>query len=216
MTIDDRLREGYRHFRDVIFEEDRRIYEDLADFGQTPHTLVITCSDSRVIVQQILNAGPGDLFVVRNVAAMVPPYETDAGYHGTSAAIEFAVTVLEVDNVVVMGHVGCGGVANVVDHALPEESFVGRWMRPLQDWAKDNGDSFTKDPTLRKRILERAAVNLSIENLKSFPFVAERVEAGTLKLSGLVFDIRNGDLVEVLDRRDTNFNVRSVLADAGK
>ncbi|TNE62832.1 MAG: carbonic anhydrase [Alphaproteobacteria bacterium] len=216
MSIDERLREGYRQFRNVIFEEDRQIYEDLADFGQTPHTLVITCSDSRVIVQQILNAGPGDLFVVRNVAAMVPPHETDGGYHGTSAAIEFAVTVLQVDNVVVMGHAGCGGVANVVDHALPENSFVGRWMRPLQDWVKAHGDGIPEDPAIRKRVLERAAVHLSIENLKSFPFVAERVEAGKLRLSGLLFDIKNGDLVEVLDRRDTNFNVRSVLADSGK
>ncbi|WP_417450753.1 carbonic anhydrase [Kordiimonas sp.] len=212
MSIDERLQKGYRTFKEQAFERDRQIYEDLATHGQTPHTLVIACSDSRVLVQQILTAGPGDLFVVRNVAAMVPPYERDSGYHGTSAAIEFAVTALEVDNIVVLGHAGCGGVASVVDRNMPEDSFVGQWMRPLHNWLKHYGHLTAEDPATRKRLLERAAVYLSIQNLKSFPFVAERVSAGTLALEGLLFNIHTGDLSEVIAKHDTAFSLRSVLA----
>ncbi|WP_262691124.1 carbonic anhydrase [Kordiimonas aestuarii] len=212
MSIDQRLLNGYRTFREQAFERDRELYEDLATHGQTPHTLVIACSDSRVLVQQILTAGPGDLFVVRNVAAMVPPYETDGVYHGTSAAIEFAVTALEVDNIVVLGHAGCGGVASVVDRNVPEDSFVGRWMRPLQEWQKKYDDLTAADPGTRKRLLERAAIYLSMQNLKSFPFVADRVKAGKLSLQGLLFDIHTGDLSEVVAKHDTAFTLRSVLA----
>lgn len=212
MTIDERLRSGYRTFREGAFERDRELYQDLATYGQTPHTLVITCSDSRVVVQDILSAGPGDLFVVRNVAAMVPPYENDKGYHGTSAAIEFAVTALEVDNIVVMGHAGCGGVASVIDRNVPEDSFVGQWMRPLHNWVRDH-DSFSGEkPAARKRMLERAAVYLSIQNLKTFPFVTERMSSGKLALQGLLFDIHNGELSEVIARNNTDFDLRSVLA----
>lgn len=215
MSIDERLLTGYRTFREEAFERDRALYEELASQGQTPHTLVIACSDSRVLPQQILTAGPGDLFVVRNVAAMVPPYEKDEGHHGTSAAIEFAVTVLEVSNVVVMGHAGCGGVASVVDRNMPADSFVGQWMRPLHQWMESYGHITAEDPATRKRLLERAAIHLSIQNLKSFPFVAERVSAGKLALKGLLFDIHTGDLSEVIAKHDTAFNLRSVLEGHG-
>lgn len=215
MSIDERLLTGYRTFRHETFERDRALYQELASQGQSPHTLVIACSDSRVLPQHILTAGPGDLFVVRNVAAMVPPYEQDEGHHGTSAAIEFAVTVLEVANVVVMGHAGCGGVASVVDCNMPANSFVGQWMRPLHKWMENYGHITAEDPATRKRLLERAAIHLSIQNLKTFPFVAERVSAGKLALEGLLFDIHTGDLSEVIAKHDTAFNLRSVLEGHG-
>lgn len=213
MTIDDRLREGYAHFKTSVFEKDRALYEKLAQHGQQPHTLVIACSDSRVLPQQILSAGPGELFVVRNVAAMVPPYEADSGYHGTSAAIEFAVTALEVDNIVVMGHAGCGGVASVVDKNVPENSFVSNWMRPLRDWLATYDDMTAQDPTTRKRLLERAAVSLSLQNLRNFPFVAERIRAGTLSVEGLLFNIHTGDLSKVIAKHDTAFSLQSILGE---
>ncbi|NVJ98582.1 MAG: carbonic anhydrase [Alphaproteobacteria bacterium] len=208
--IDDRLVKGYQHFRDSVFESDRSLYEELATMGQKPHTLLIACSDSRVLPQQILSAGPGDLFVVRNVAAMVPPYEKDSGYHGTSAAIEFAVTVLEVDNIVVMGHAGCGGVASVIDHSMPADSFVHNWMRPLREWLRANEGFDEADPCESKRMLERAAVHLSLQNLKSFPFVKERVEAGDLSVVGFIFDIHNGDLSQVKAKQHISLDVESL------
>ncbi|WP_417465078.1 carbonic anhydrase [Kordiimonas sp.] len=212
MVIDERLLTGYRTFREETFERDRALYEELASEGQSPHTLVIACSDSRVLPQHILTSGPGDLFVVRNVAAMVPPYEQDEGHHGTSAAIEFAVTVLEVANVVVMGHAGCGGVASVIDRNMPADSFVGQWMRPLHRWMDTHGDSLaTKDPEKRKKLLERAAIHLSVQNLMTFPFVKERVSAGSLAVEGLLFDIHTGDLAEVVAKHDTVFDLISVL-----
>lgn len=213
MTLDDRLRRGYAHFKASVFEKDRALYEQLAQHGQQPHTLVIACSDSRVLPQQILSAGPGELFVVRNVAAMVPPYETDGGYHGTSAAIEFAVTGLKVANIVVMGHAGCGGVASVVDKNLPEDSFVSNWMRPLKNWIATYDDMTALDPATRKRVLERAAVSLSLQNLRQFPFVADGLRNGTLAVEGLLFNIHTGDLSKVIAKHDTAFSLQSILSD---
>ena len=213
MTIDERLRKGYANFKTSTFEKDRALYEQLAQHGQEPHTLVIACSDSRVLPQHILSAGPGELFVVRNVAAMVPPYEDDDGYHGTSAAIEFAVTALGVDNIVVIGHAGCGGVASVVDKNVAEDSFVGNWMRPLREWLATYDDMTPQDPTARKSLLERAAVSLSLQNLRGFPFVAERIQAGTLSVEGLLFNIHTGDLSKVIAKHDTAFSLQSILGE---
>lgn len=213
MTIDDRLRKGYAHFKSSVFEKDRDLYEQLAQHGQQPHTLVIACSDSRVLPQHILSAGPGELFVVRNVAAMVPPYEADSGYHGTSAAIEFATTVLKVDNIVVMGHAGCGGVASVVDNSMPEDSFVSNWMRPLRKWLATYDDMTAQDPAVRKRLLERAAISLSLQNLRNFPFVAERIKAGNLEVEGLLFNIHTGDLSKVIAKHDTAFSLQNILGE---
>jgi len=213
MTLDDRLRQGYAHFKTSVFEKERELYEQLAQHGQQPHTLVIACSDSRVFPQQILSAGPGELFVVRNVAAMVPPYEDDSGYHGTSAAIEFAVTVLGVDNIIVMGHAGCGGVASVVDTKIDPKSFVSNWMRPLREWLTTYDNMTAQDPSTRKRLLERAAVYLSTQNLRSFPFVSEGIRKGTLNVEGLLFNIHTGDLSQVIAKHDTAFTLQSILSE---
>ena len=116
----DRLIEGYRRFRTEFWPGQRERYEALANSGQSPETLVIACSDSRVDPQTVFGAAPGELFVVRNVAGLVPTYQPDAGYHGTSAALEFAVRVLKVKRIVVLGHVHCGGILAMVEGAPPE------------------------------------------------------------------------------------------------
>jgi carbonic anhydrase len=213
MGLDRRLRKGYRAFRETTFARDRARYEELANYGQSPHTLVIACSDSRVLPQTILSAGPGELFIVRNVAAMVPPFESDDGFHGTSAAIEFAVTALGVSTIAVMGHAGCGGVASVVDQNVAPDSFVFNWMRPLREWLAAHEGQAAADPALRKSMLEQAAVHLSLRNLMTFPFVAERVEERTLALEGLLFNIHDGELSSVIAEGETEFRLQGFLDD---
>lgn len=208
--MDSRILEGYKRFCENDFNANRDLYEQLATQGQTPHTMVIACSDSRVQVDKILNANPGDLFVVRNVAAMVPPCEIDTGYHGTSAAIEFAVTALKVDNIAVIGHAGCGGVASVVDSAIDDHTFIGHWMEPLRDWLAENDDLIAKDPASRKSMLERAAVYLSIRNLKTFPFVQEALANNAINLEGMLFNIKEGDLSRVDAADDGAYRLTSL------
>ncbi|MEX0300151.1 MAG: carbonic anhydrase [Kordiimonas sp.] len=210
MTIDDRLREGYANFKASTFEKDKALYSELAENGQKPHTLVISCSDSRVPPQHILSADPGDLFVVRNVAASVSENGDDTADNSTAAAIEFAVTALGVDNIIIIGHTGCGGVASVIDDSVPHESFVGKWMAPLRSWLSANDVAKDKSNSERKAWLEKAAVNRSLNNLKTFPFVAERAGAGTLQLKGFIFNIQTGDLSEVVPVEDGSYSLAAL------
>jgi len=188
------LLEGYRQFRDQNWPSYRRLFENLADFGQSPRALVIGCSDSRVDPQMIFGAKPGEIFVIRNVANLVPPYAPDANYHGTSAAIEFAVRVLKVPLIVVMGHGGCGGVRALLD-GLPnlDSEFLSTWVSIARDAGKEVQDLHL-DGEERQRAGEEACIRLSLDRLRSFPWVAEAVEAGTLELHGSHFDVRTGML----------------------
>ena len=187
------LIDGYRRFREQTWPGARSRYEALAERGQAPETLVIACSDSRVDPATVFDAGPGELFVVRNVAALVPPYQPDQGYHGTSAALEFAVRVLGVRRIVVLGHEHCGGVQAAVEGA-PDAArdFVEPWIglaRPTLDMLSRSDD--------RSALLARAeqeVVRLSLANLRSFPWIAEALEAGRLELRGYRFAIRTGVL----------------------
>lgn len=190
------LHEGYRAFRSGRFAEEAARYRALAS-GQQPRTMVIACADSRVDPATIFAAGPGELFVVRNVAAIVPPFEEGGGYHGTSAAIEFAVTGLKVETILVMGHGQCGGVAACL--AAVEDRPVGRFIAPwvgLLDGCRD--ELIAREPAMagadRQRALERMGVQQSLENLMTFPFVARAVEAGSLKLEGAWFSIADAEL----------------------
>jgi carbonic anhydrase len=190
----DRLLEGYRRFRSEVWPAERDRYETLARKGQRPETLVIACSDSRVDPATVFNAGPGELFVVRNVAGLVPPYQPDARYHGTSAAIEYAVRVLRVRQIVVLGHEQCGGIKAMVEGA-PEEArdFVEPWMRiaaPVLQEAPPHGhDHLTH--------YETAAVRLTLRNLMTFPWIAEPAGAGRLALHGFRFGVRTGVLTRL-------------------
>ena len=188
----DGLLAGYRRFRDTAWPEHRRLFERLAEDGQTPSTMIVACSDSRVDPQMIFGAGPGELFVVRNVANIVPPYQPDQAYHGTSAALEFGIKALNVRRLIVMGHGLCGGVQALMS-GTPESlgDFVAPWLR-VGARARDRVLACTaEDPQLEG---EHAVVRLSLENLRTFPWILEREQDGRLALLGAHFDVRFGRL----------------------
>ena len=195
------LLEGYRAFMARRWPAEHARYAELAR-GQSPKYLVIACSDSRADPAVIFNAGPGELFIIRNVAAIVPPYETGSGQHGTSAAIAFAVTELKVPNIVVLGHAQCGGVAAALAGASAAKvPFLSEWIGLL-------------DPAVARCAhhgqteLERETIKLSLERLLTFPFIAERVAQGKLTLDGARFGIADGTL-EVLDPATKKFSAVS-------
>jgi carbonic anhydrase len=189
----DRLLEGYRRFRAETWPNERARYRALARQGQSPETLVIACSDSRADPATVFNAGPGELFVVRNVAGLVPPYEPDARYHGTSAAIEYGVRVLKVRQIVVLGHVLCGGVRALVEGAPAEAGdFVETWMKIAKPVLRDSAARASGAELIER--CEHGVVRLSLDNLARFPWIAEAVAAGRLALHGFQFDIHTGVL----------------------
>ncbi len=190
----DPLIEGYRKFRAETGPVERARYEALAHLGQSPEAMVIACSDSRVDPQTIFRAVPGEIFVVRNVAALVPPYKPDAGYHGTSAALEFGVKVLKVARLVVLGHGQCGGVRALAFGPPPQaRDFIASWVeigRPAVEAAGDAQEG-------RLARIEAEVVRLSLANLTTFPWIAEAVAAGRLVLQGYLFDVHAGMLTNV-------------------
>jgi carbonic anhydrase len=201
------LIEGYQRFREHGWAEQRARWAELAE-GQRPRVMVIACSDSRVDPAQIFDVSPGEIFVVRNVANLVPPFETSAGHHGVSAALEFAVTQLEVPEVVVMGHGACGGVkASLVrafrDARPGEGGFIADWVH-LLDTARDKVVAAHGTTDEAAHALELEGVKLSLANLRTFPFVAEREKAGTLRLRGAYFAIADG-VLHVLDEAEQEY-----------
>jgi len=193
----DRLIEGYRRFRSEVWPTERARYEALSKTGQRPETLVVACSDSRVDPQSVFGAGPGEMFIVRNIAGLVPPYQPDAHAHGSSAALEFGVRVLKVARIVVLGHAQCGGVKAMVEGAPAEApDFVESWMAIAKSVLAPMPEQVASEDTLRH--YEGEIVRLSLANLMTFPWIAEAVEAGRLKLHGFSFDVHTG----VLSRLD--------------
>ena len=189
------LEAGYRAFLDDRFVRERRRYEATAE-RQSPETMVIGCCDSRVSPDVIFDASPGEIFVARNIANLVPPFERAGQYHGTSSAIEFAVQQLKVKHIVVLGHARCGGILAAADAAAPLSpgDFIGQWMSliaPAIDRMRPAGAA--SDADLRR--LEFAAIELSLSNLMTFPFVRARVERGELQLHGAYFGVANGVLL---------------------
>lgn len=195
----EKLIQGFQSFR-ASYYEDNPLYEKLVKEGQNPETLVIACSDSRNDPALLTGSKPGDLFVVRNVAAIVPPYQPDDGYHGTSAAIEFAVKGLKVKNIIVLGHALCGGVQTLsryADRDMPGFEFLSRWMRIGLCACQAVGRVLPDAPEpVRLRALEQALILTSLENLKTFPWIREGLERGTLSIHGWYFDMVNGALLE--------------------
>jgi carbonic anhydrase len=188
----DALFDGYRRFRAESWPELQRRFESLAQ-GQAPKVMVIGCSDSRVDPQQILGAAPGELFVLRNVAALVPPYAPDQAHHGASAAVEFAVRVLKVERIVVLAHAGCGGVQALFEGAPAEASdFVVNWMG-IATRARATVDPSLQGPE-RQQAREEACVGVTIDNLMGFPWIRERVEQGSLAITGMHFGVARGCL----------------------
>jgi len=189
----DPLIAGYRRFRVDHWPAAKAEYEALAVDGQTPHTLIVACSDSRADPALIFDAAPGQLFVVRNVANLVPPYEPDGQLHGVSAALEFGVKVLNVRRIVVMGHAHCGGVAAMRDGAPNTvQDFVAPWIAQGTPVVRRIAETCGPDDC--EQATEEAVVRLSLDNLRTFPWIAERETAGTLELTGLHFGIAEGML----------------------
>ena len=193
------LVDGYRRFLANRYQHEAELYRALAETGQSPKTMVVACCDSRVDPTAIYSAGPGELFVVRNVANLVPPFEPHGDYHGTSAALEFAVGGLGVENIVVMGHARCGGVRAHLDGVYGRSNkpnFIDRRMSLLNAArAQALRDGAGEPLDVQQRALEHASVRHSIENLQTFPFVKERLDEGRLRLRGAYFDISDGRLL---------------------
>ncbi len=198
-------------YKAALTEHDKQRYRSLADNGQFPKVMVIGCSDSRVNPDYIFNSAPGDLFVVRNVANLIPPYEVDEASHGTSAALEFAVKGLKVEHIVIMGHSLCGGVKACCQgvHADSEVSddlvFIPKWTSILNHCAED---ALSQEPDLSLEDLsnrvELSAIRASLKNLKDFPFIQDGIKNGTLQVHGAYFDIGEAQLY-VLDGETDDF-----------
>ncbi len=191
------LLEGYRRFRANRFDTARERWQQLAD-GQAPRAVVIACSDSRADPATIFDTDPGEIFVIRNVANLVPPFESGGGRHGVSAALEFAVTQLNVPEILVMGHERCGGITAALTGMFfgakaGEGGFVHKWMSQIEGPAEAiSRELGTGEDAQRK--LEEVSIRQSLSNLRTFPFVAEREASGSLKLLGCHFSIRDGEL----------------------
>ncbi len=185
---------GYRRFRVGRYPEERDRYERLARDGQTPAAMVIACSDSRSGPEIVFDAIPGELFVVRNVAGLVPAYTPDAGLHGASAALEYAVRLLRVSSIVVLGHGRCGGIGAALEpDAASGTDFVGAWVEGLRELAIEVAAT-TDDPRPARLRLELRSVERSLDHLRTFPWIASRADRGELTLAGAWFDISSGEL----------------------
>lgn len=210
-SFPEHLADRFRRFRHKHFTQLADQYEELATYGQKPEVMIMTCSDSRVDPETIFGALPGELFVVRNVASLVPPFETGGQYHGVSACIEFAVLNLRVKHIIIMGHSSCGGVKACLDeHAAiqTEAHFISNWMSLLDDARADVLAKHEGRPQVEKQAaLERAGVQASINNLRTFPFVAEQEDKGRLSLHGAHFDIGTGSLSVLNHSRGEFFNL---------
>lgn len=197
MSSPGRLIEGFARFREKHFSQNDALFRELVEQGQTPKILVVACCDARVDPALVLDCAPGDLFVIRNVANLVPPAENQGHYHGTSAALEFGVRKLNVAHIIVLGHAHCGGI-----HALLEgdvrkgDTFISEWMGIANAAREEASREFADSGSaVLHRACEQRAILVSLANLMTFHWIRERVEGGTLALHGWYFDIEHGELL---------------------
>lgn len=197
MSSPKQLIEGFRRFREHSFADDDAQFHDLVQFGQTPSTLVVGCCDSRVDPALILDCAPGDLFVIRNVANLVPPAENQGHYHGTSAALEFGVRSLAVQHIIVLGHAHCGGIHALMEGSVAtEDFFIAEWMGIADAARKQVEKEFAgASSEVRHRACEQQAILVSLNNLMTFSWIRELVEQGKLTLHGWYFDLERGELL---------------------
>src|SRR6266702_2161297 len=200
------LLDGYQAFTTQRLPTEQTRYRELSERGQSTEVMVIGCCDSRVSPEVIFDAGPGELFVVRNVANLVPVYQPDSGTHGVSAALEYAVSVLRVKHIVVLGHAQCGGIRAFVDNNAPLSpgDFIGRWMSMFVKPGERVGQRDHETMADFATRIEKAAVFRSLENLLTFPFVRTLAERGELQLHGAYFGVAEGSLF-VLDQAAKEF-----------
>jgi carbonic anhydrase len=206
LTFPKQLLDGYRTFRTQRLPTEQSRYRELSERGQAPEVMVIGCCDSRVSPEVIFDAGPGELFVMRNIANLVPVYQPDENAHGVSAALEYAVNVLRVKHIVVLGHAQCGGIRAFIDKIEPLSpgDFIGKWMAMFikpGEVVEQRSHETMQQFVVR---IEKAAVFRSLENLMTFPFVRSRVERGDLNLHGAYFGVAEGSLF-VLDKASKEF-----------
>ncbi len=193
------LLDGLVRFRANYFHKEPGLYQSLAKSGQAPQVAVVACCDSRVDPALIFDCEPGDLFTIRNVANLVPPFEPSGSYHGVSAALEFAVRGLAVQHIVVLGHAQCGGIrALLADSATEKRDFISAWMNIAAE-ARERvlGDTSLSSLDERARCCEQMAIGVSLKNLLTFSWIRERVESGSLQLHGWYFDLESGDLLYI-------------------
>jgi len=196
-SFPEHLLTGYANFMSGRYAREEGRYRELAASGQNPTTMIIACCDSRSAPETIFDAGPGELFVLRNVANLVPTYQPDGGQHGTSAAIEYAVKALGISNIVVMGHGRCGGIRAALDPTsspLDTGDFIGKWLSMLGDVPTQVGQNSLMTAGERQTALERISIRNSIRNLRTFPYVRDLEEAGKIAVHGAWFDISTGEL----------------------
>lgn len=210
MIMLEQMLAGYRRFRANGWINQRDRWAELGE-GQNPQVMVIACSDSRVDPAQIFDTSPGEIFVVRNVAALVPPFETNPGRHGVSAALEFAVQILGVREILVMGHGLCGGCSAALSQDLSsappgEGGFIASWISMLDEARAQviavHGDDRSR---VAGRAMEHAAVKVSLANLRSFPWVKEKEDRGALRLKGAFFAVSDG-MLHLLDEATGQFS----------
>lgn len=203
----NQLIERYKQFKDTVFDGATNFYSDLAKNGQSPEIMIISCCDSRVDPETIFSARPGELFVVRNVANLVPPYETQGSYHGVSAAIEFAVLNLQIKHLIVLGHSSCGGISVALDsdNAIQTDAnFISKWMSILDEPKSIIAAKSEQSHEQQCFELGREGIKHSLKNLRTFPFVRILEKKGSLNLHGALFDIEHGKL-EVLNEKAGTF-----------
>lgn len=195
---------GYKTFKNEYFGNQNHIYHDLVKYGQKPKVLVISCSDSRVDPAILMNCAPGDLFVIRNVANLIPPYESDQAHHGTSAALEFGICSLGIKDIIVLGHTDCGGISVMVEQGdqllhQKEISFVSRWMQIAEPAYKETVKK-CQHMELSDQVNEcgKYALLNSFNNLKSFPWISDRMKDGRLEVHLWNFNLNNG-MIEYYD-----------------
>jgi carbonic anhydrase len=195
MHLPQDLIDGYRAFHRGQLRREQARYRELADRGQSPEIMVIGCCDSRVSPEVIFDSGPGELFVVRNIANLVPPYAPGASFQGVSSALEYAVQMLRVKHIVVLGHARCGGIKAFAEHSAPltPSDFVGKWMSLIAP-AKAAVEAHAKLDGTHLKQLEQASLATTLDNLMTFPFVRDQVDKGRLTLYAAYFDVSSGEL----------------------
>ncbi len=200
--ITKRFSAGFQRFQKHWYCAEHNIYADLQD-GQQPLALVIACSDSRVDPVMLTDSHPGELFVIRNVANLVPPYSPDRHFHGVSAALEYAVRHLKIKNIIVMGHANCGGIHTFMEKPNDDDEFIGVWMQLIKR-AKEVVDTLYPDATDEERLYayEQWGIRLSLENLMTFPWIRKEVYDGNIILHGWYFDLHRGELLQYDDDSD--------------
>lgn len=215
MPLLKRFSAGFQRFQKAWYCPEHNLYDDL-QAGQTPYAMIVACSDSRVDPALLLDCRPGELFVVRNVANLVPPYEPDSHYHGVSAALEYAVRHLCIEHIMIMGHAQCGGFTNLLQtDRHGNDEFLNVWMS-LARQAKAEVDQLRPDalPEERQKECEMWGVRCSLANLRSYPWVKEAIDAGRLQTHGLYFDMTSGELLHLVNEHFVPL-VQACTSDAG-